>query len=190
MTTAIEPRTSTQTWALDAAHSNVEFAVKHLMIAKVKGRFSQVSGNLTADPANPADFKLEVEIDAASIDTRQEQRDAHLRSGDFFDAETYPTITFSGKKIEGDGDEFRLTGDLTIKGMTREITLDVTNEGRATDPWGGSRIGFSARGKIDRRDFGLTWNQALEAGGVLVGDEIKISVDAEFTAVASVQAAA
>ena len=192
MTTAIEPRTATgaQTWSLDAAHSNVEFAVKHLMIAKVKGRFSQVSGTLTADPSNPSDFQLDVEIDAASIDTRQEQRDAHLRSPDFFDAENYPTLRFTGKRMEGDGDEFKLTGDLTIKGTTREVTLDVTNEGSATDPWGNARIGFSARGKISRSDFGLTWNQALEAGGVVVGDEIRISVDAEFTAVASVQAAA
>jgi len=192
MTTAIAPETlnGVQTWSLDAAHSNVEFAVKHLMIAKVKGRFSQVSGTLAADPADPSRFELDVTIDAASIDTRQEQRDAHLRSADFFNAETYPTINFVGKRIEGEGDEFKVTGDLTIKGITREVTLDVTNEGTATDPWGGSRIGFSARGKIDRRDFGLTWNQALEAGGVLVGDEIRISIDVEFTAVASVQAAA
>ena len=192
MTAAIEPRTSTGTgtWSLDAAHSNVEFAVKHLMIAKVKGRFSEVNGTLTADLANPAKFELDVSIDVASIDTRQAQRDAHLRSGDFFDAETYPTIKFVGKRLEGGADEFKLTGDLTIKGITKEVTLDVTNEGTATDPWGGSRIGFSARGKIDRRDFGLTWNQALEAGGFVVGDEIRISVDAEFTAVASVQAAA
>lgn len=172
-----------QTWSLDASHSNVEFAVKHLMIAKVKGRFSQVAGALTADLDDPSNFSLDVTVDVASIDTRQEQRDAHLRSPDFFDAEKWPTMRFVGKRVEDrSGDDFRLVGDLTIRDVTREVTLDVTNEGTVTDPWGNARIGFSARGKLDRTDFGLTWNQALEAGGFVVSDEIRISVDAEFTA--------
>lgn len=173
------------TWQIDASHSGVEFAVKHLMIAKVKGHFSDVSGTLTGDLSEPESFGLDVKLGVSSIDTRQEQRDAHLRSPDFFDAEKYPTMEFKGTRIDGDvSDEFKLYGDLTIRDVTKEIVLDVTNEGSVTDPWGNPRIGFSAKSKIDRRDFGLTWNQAIEAGGVVVGDEIKISVDVEFTAVA------
>ena len=175
--------TSTQTWALDPAHSTVEFAVKHLMISNVKGRFSGITGTLQANPADPSDFELDVTLDAASIDTRQEQRDAHLRSPDFFDAEQWPTIKFVGRRIQGDvTDEFKLFGDLTIRGTTKEFTLDVTSEGRLTDPWGNDRVGFTALGKLDRSDFGLTWNQALEAGGFMVGDEIKVSIDVQFTA--------
>ncbi len=174
---------STQTWALDAAHSTVEFAVKHLMISNVRGRFSDITGTLTGNPADASDFELDVTIGVASIDTRQEQRDGHLRSPDFFDAEKWPTIRFIGKRIEGDvTDEFKLIGDLTIRDTTKEFTLDVTSEGRLTDPWGNARVGFTASGKLDRSDFGLTWNQALEAGGFMVGDEIKISVDVQFTA--------
>jgi polyisoprenoid-binding protein YceI len=153
------------------------------MIATVKGRFADVSGTVTADPANPDASTVDVTIGTASIDTRQEQRDAHLRSADFFDAEQWPSIRFVGKKIEGDvQNEFTLTGDLTIRDVTREIKLDVTNEGSVRDPWGNDRVGFSAKGKFDRRDYGLTWNAALEAGGFVVGDDVKISIDAEFTA--------
>jgi polyisoprenoid-binding protein YceI len=183
MTTALEPRveSTVQTWTLDAAHSNVEFAVKHLMIANVKGRFADVAGILTTDANDPTNVSLDVTIGVDSIDTRQQQRDAHLRSPDFFNADEWPTIRFSGKSTQGDtSGEFKLIGDLTIRDTTREVTLDVTNEGSTKDPWGNSRIGFSARGKIDRREFGLTWNQALEAGGVVVGDEIRIQIDAEF----------
>jgi polyisoprenoid-binding protein YceI len=185
MTSVIEPRAAgATTWAVDAAHTNVEFAVKHLMISTVKGRFGDVTGSLKGDIDNPSTFGLDVRIDVASIDTRQAQRDAHLRSPDFFNADQWPSITFTGKRVEGKiGDEFKLVGDLMIRDVTREITLDVTSEGSVTDPWGNPRIGFSARGKVDRRDFGLTWNQALEAGGFVVGDEVKISVDVEFTAV-------
>jgi len=185
MTAAVETRTqdAVQTWNLDAAHSNVEFAVKHLMIANVKGRFGDVAGTLKTDAEDPTNVSLDVTLGVASIDTRQEQRDAHLRSADFFDAESWPTIRFVGKSTKGDtAGEFKLIGDLTIRDTTREVVLDVTNEGSTTDPWGNSRVGFSARGKIDRRAFGLTWNQALEAGGFVVGDEIRISIDAEFTA--------
>jgi polyisoprenoid-binding protein YceI len=186
MTTAIQPETATTTWAIDPAHSNIEFAVKHLMIATVKGRFGDMTGTLKGNLDQPERFDLDVSIAVESIDTRQAQRDAHLRSADFFDAERWPTIHFVGKRIEGDvNGEFDLIGDLSIRDVTREVRLDVTNEGAAKDPWGNSRIGFSARGKIDRREFGLTWNQALETGGFVVGDEIRISIDAEFTAQAA-----
>ena len=172
------------TWQLDPAHSSVEFGVRHLMISTVKGRFGDISGTVTLDPNDESAATVDVAVKTASIDTRQEQRDAHLRSPDFFDAENYPVITFHGTSVDGDTEsDFRLTGDLTIRGVTREITLDVTKEGQGSDPWGGMRAAFSAKGKIDRRDFGLTYNQVLEAGGVVVGDEIKISVDVEFTAV-------
>jgi len=183
MTTALQPNTGTTTWALDPAHSHVEFAVKHLMISNVKGRFGELTGTLKGNLDQPGRFNLDVSIATESIDTRQAQRDAHLRSADFFDAERWPTIRFVGKRVEGDiNGEFSLIGDLSIRDVTREVKLAVANEGAVTDPWGNSRIGFSARGKIDRREFGLTWNQALEAGGFVVGDEIRISVDAEFTA--------
>ena len=187
MTTAFAPtETTVQTWQVDAAHTNVEFAVKHLMISTVKGRFADVSGELKGDLTDPNSFELEVSVDTASIDTRQAQRDAHLRSPDFFDAAQWPSIRFVGKRVEGNvADEFSLFGDITIRDVTRELELRVTNEGSVVDPWGGSRIGFSAKGKLDRRDFGLLYNQALEAGGFVVGDEIKISVDVEFTAVES-----
>lgn len=188
MTTAIEPTTAnaTQTWAVDAAHTNVEFAVKHLMISTVKGRFADVTGLLKGDMADPSVFELDVTVDTASIDTRQSQRDEHLRSADFFDVAKWPSIRFVGKRVEDQrADEFKLVGDLTIRDVTREITLDVTSEGAIRDPWGNNRIGFSASGKIDRREFGLVWNQVLEAGGIAVGDTIKISVDVEFTAVAA-----
>lgn len=185
MTTAIQPtiQTGTRTWQLDASHTSVEFAVKHLMISTVKGRFGELSGTVTADPENPEASSVDVTIDVASIDTRQAQRDEHLRSPDFFDAAKWPSIRFVGKRIEGDVDaEFALIGDITIRDVTREIKLSVTNEGNVRDPWGNDRMGFSAKAKIDRRDFGLTWNAALETGGFVVGDEIRISIDAEFTA--------
>jgi polyisoprenoid-binding protein YceI len=185
MTTAFaQPITDIATkWQLDPAHSSVEFGVRHLMISTVKGRFGDIAGQISIDPENIESPTVDVTIQTASIDTRQEQRDAHLRSADFFDAEKWPTITFKGNRIEGDADsEFKLFGNLTIRGVTRPIVLSVTKEGEGSDPWGGVRAAFSAKGKIDRRDFGLTWNQALEKGGFVVGDEIKISLDAEFTA--------
>lgn len=171
----------TTTWQYDPTHSTVEFAVRHLMISTVKGHFPEVTAAITVDESDPASQRLTATIQVASIDTRQPDRDKHLRSADFFDAEKYPTITFIGTRIEGEvtGD-FKLIGDLTIRGTTRPITLDVTAEGRGKDPWGGERIAFSAKGKIDRSAFGLTWNQALETGGVMVSDEVKISIDAQF----------
>jgi polyisoprenoid-binding protein YceI len=172
--------TTATTWAIDAAHTSVEFSVRHLMIATVKGRFGSVSGTVVSDD-DPAQAQADITIDATSIDTREPQRDAHLRSADFFDVEKFPTITFKSRRVTGvSGDSFKLVGDLTIRGITREVVLDVEANGRATDPWGGQRAGFSATGRIKRSDFGLTWNQALETGGVLVGDDIKIAIDAEL----------
>jgi polyisoprenoid-binding protein YceI len=171
-------------WQIDASHSNIEFGVRHLMISTVKGRFSDLAGTVAVDPDDPRAVNVDVTLKTASIDTRQEQRDAHLRSVDFFDAEKFPLMTFKGKRVEGNTDaKFRLFGDLTIRDVTREIVLDVTKEGEGVDPWGGHRIAFSAEAKIDRRDFGLTYNMALETGGFVVGDEIKISVDVELTAI-------
>jgi polyisoprenoid-binding protein YceI len=169
-------------WQIDPAHSHVEFAVRHLMISSVKGAFGDVQGTVRVDESGARTVLVDVTIQVASIDTRQEQRDAHLRSSDFFDAERFPTITFRSRMVEGnhlDG-EFRLVGDLTIRDVTREVVLDVSAEGRLTDPWGAERAGFSAQGKIDRTDFGLTWNQALESGGVLVSNEVKISAEVEL----------
>ena len=167
-------------WVIDAAHSNVEFSVRHLMIATVKGRFADVQGTVEIDDENPGNSTIDVAIAAASIDTRMAQRDEHLRSADFFDVATFPTLTFKSRRIERDGDELKVTGDLTIRGVTREVVLDVASQGRQVDPWGSQRAGFEATGKIKRSDFGLTWNQALETGGVMVGDDVKLSFDVEL----------
>jgi len=184
MTSSIQTSTGTRTaWNIDPAHSLVEFSAKHMMITTVKGRFGGVSGTVTIDEKNPASSGAAVEIDAATIDTREPQREAHLRSPDFLDVERFPTIAFESTRIEGGyanpGDRFRLIGNLTIRGTTREVTLDATYEGRGRDPWGGERASFSADTKIDRRDFGLTWNQALELGGVLVGNDIRILLEVQ-----------
>jgi len=167
------------TWKLDPTHTIVEFSAKHLMITTVKGRFADVEGFINIDEKTPKNSSVEATLKAASIDTRTDQPDQHLRSGDFLHAEQYPEIKFRSTRIEGDRKEFKLTGDLTIRDVTRPVTLDVQFEGQTKDPWGSERVGFSASGKIDRRDFGLTWNQALEAGGVVVGNEIKIGIEVE-----------
>ena len=183
-TVTLEPTTRTN-WVIDPTHSLVEFSAKHLMITTVKGRFGGVRGALALDAVNPSRSSVEVTIDAASVDTRVEQRDQHLRSADFLDVERYPDITFRSLRVEGPtaapGDEFRLIGTLTIHGVAREVALAATFEGQAKDPWGGQRVSFSATTKIDRRDFGLTWSQALETGGLLVGNEIKISLEVQAT---------
>ena len=181
MTTAIAPA-ATSTWKIDPAHSSVEFAVRHLMIATVRGRFGALSGTVKGLDGGTTAPELDVSIDVATIDTRQPQRDEHLRSADFFDAARFPNITFRARRVDGNlKGAFRIIGDLTIRGVTREVVLDVESQGQGADPWGGYRAGFSATGKLDRRDFGLTWNQLLEAGGFAVGDEIKITIDAELT---------
>ena len=179
MTTAAVTTATRSTWAIDPAHTTVEFAVKHLMISTVRGRFADLSGTVELDDQNPAESTVDVTINVASIDTRQADRDAHLRSADFFDVERFPTMRFKSTGITRDGDALNVAGDLTIRGVTRPVALRVTEEGRTQDPWGGQRIGYAASTKINRRDFGLTWNQALETGGFVVGDEVKISADVE-----------
>lgn len=173
--------TNTTVWAIDPAHAELGFAVRHLMLATVRGRFGAVNGTVTVDENDPKTAKIDVTVDVTSIDTRQEMRDNHLRSADFFDAANHPTMHFVSTRIEGDVSKtFKLIGDLTIRGTTREVALAVTLEGRAKDPWGNDRAGFSATGQINRHDFGLNWNQALEAGGVTVGADVKLTLDVEI----------
>jgi len=178
MTTAAPTLTS---WTIDASHSEVGFAVKHLMIATVRGRFGAVSGTVTFADGDYSHANADVTIDATSIDTREEKRDAHLRSADFFDAEHFPTLTFKSRRVQAvKADAFELVGDLTIKGITHDVTLDVGIEGFQKDPWGNQKAAFSATTTISRTAFGLTWNAALETGGVLVGDNVKISLDVQL----------
>jgi polyisoprenoid-binding protein YceI len=178
MATSQAPSTST-IWKIDSSHSHIEFAVKHLMITTVKGRFADVEGEIVIPDGDPSHASVTATINAASIDTHTTQRDDHLRSADFLDAANFPTLTFTSKRITGSADEFTVIGDLTIRGVTREITLEATKEGAGKDPWGGERAGFSAKTKIDRREFGLLWNQAIESGGVVVGNEVKVSIEIE-----------
>jgi polyisoprenoid-binding protein YceI len=166
-------------WSFDPAHSSIGFSVRHLMISKVRGHFNKWEGTFDYDEADPTKSKLSVRIDAASIDTREEKRDAHLRSPDFFDAAKYPALTFESTRIERDGDDYVVTGNLTIRDVTRAVQLKVESLGRTKDPWGGERAGFSASTSINRKDFGLSWNVALETGGVLVGEKIDIGIEIE-----------
>ena len=169
-------------YTIDPAHSSVQFSVRHLMVSNVRGSFTGVQGTVTADPAQPERGTVEAEIDVHTIATHDENRDAHLKSPDFFDAERYPKITFRSTKIEKAGaNTFRVTGDLTIHGVTKPITLEVeevTEE--AKDPWGNTRIGAAAKGKLKRSDFGLTWNAPLETGGFLIGDDVKLEFELEL----------
>lgn len=167
---------------IDPAHSTADFKVRHLMIANVRGEFSKVSGTVQFDPANPSNSRVEAHIDVNSLQTREEQRDAHLKSPDFFDVARFPEITFVSKKVVRKGDEeYQVTGDLTIHGVTKEVTLDVEGPGpEVKDPWGNLKTGASAKTRINRKDFGLLWNVALETGGVLVGDEVQIQIDLEL----------
>jgi polyisoprenoid-binding protein YceI len=171
-------------WTIDASHSHVGFAVRHLMIANVRGEFTKVSGSVTWDPARPEVTRIDAEIDVASVNTREEKRDAHLRSADFFDTEKFPTITYHSRGVgrnKGDG-HIEVVGDLTIHGVTRVVVLDVEGPTpEQNDPWGNTRIAATARTVIKRSDFGMTWNSALETGGVLVGDDIKIEIELELT---------
>lgn len=182
MTASVQtaPAAGTKTeWKLDPTHTLVEFSAKHLMITTVKGRIADVEGSIFIDEKNPGNSTVEATLKGASIDTRTDQRDQHLRSADFLDVEKYPAITFKSTRIEGDRNEFKLIGNLTIRDVTREVALDVTFEGQTKDPWGGERVGFSAKGKIDRRDFGLIWNVLLEGGGLTVSNDIKIAIEVE-----------
>jgi polyisoprenoid-binding protein YceI len=168
----------TMRWNIDGSHSTAEFSVRHLMITNVKGRFGTLSGTVDYDPEKPEASQIDVTIDATSIDTRDEKRDAHLRSADFFDTEKFPSLTFKSTSVKKTDDGFAATGDLTIHGVTKPVTLEVeTPSAQSKDPWGNTRIGASATAKINRKDFGLNWNAALEAGGVLVGEQVKISIE-------------
>jgi polyisoprenoid-binding protein YceI len=183
MTTTLQQQTTTGTWTIDAAHTSVEFSAKHMMITTVKGRIADARGTIAIDAAAPERSAVQVELDAASIDTRNEQRDGHLRSPDFLDVQSHPVVTFRSREVRGarleDGARFTVVGDITIRGVTREVALDATYEGSGRDPWGGERVSFSAETKIDRRDFGLTWNAALETGGVLVSNDVRIRLDVQ-----------
>ncbi|HVG23433.1 MAG TPA: YceI family protein [Thermoanaerobaculia bacterium] len=173
----------TTTWTIDPAHSSVELAVKHMMFTTVRGRFKDFKGTIVVDEQNPDNAKVDVEIVAASLDTGVADRDGHLRSADFLDTETHSTITFRSKRVEGamkkEGDAFRVTGDLTIRGTTFEVTLDAVYEGTGKDPWGGTRAGARATARIDRREWGLKWNQTLETGGILVANEVRIEIEVQ-----------
>ena len=178
--TAVQPQTTT--WNLDPVHSVAEFKVRHMMISNVKGQFKAVSGVLVLDENDAANSRVEASIDAASIDTRDAQRNAHLKSADFFDVEKFPTLGFKSTAVKRTGEgELAVSGDLTIHGVTRQVVFHVegpTAPGK--DPWGNTRVGLSAVAKINRKDFGLTWNAALEAGGILVGDDVTITLDVQF----------
>lgn len=182
MPTAIATETTVTTWNIDPVHSVAEFKVKHMMISNVKGQFTGVSGSLSLNEEDVTKSTIEAIIDAATINTREEQRDAHLKSTDFFDVEKFPTLGFKSTSVKHAGDdELKVTGDLTIHGVTRSVEFVVegpTAPGK--DPWGNTRIGVSATTKINRKDYGLTWNAGLETGGILVGDEVTITLDVQF----------
>jgi len=170
---------ATGKWDIDVGHSAVHFYVRHMVISKVHGRFAKWSGQLSFDPADLTQAKVAVKIDAASIDTQVADRDAHLKSPDFFDVAKFPELSFTSKKVVKSGDGYQLTGDLTMHGVTKEVTLDADFAGTGKDPWGNERAGFSAKGHLDRRDFGLTWNKALETGGLLVAEKVEIAIELE-----------
>jgi polyisoprenoid-binding protein YceI len=164
-------------YTIDPTHSRLGFSTRHAMVTTVRGQFKEFSGEAVIDTAAPANSTVNVTIQAAGIDTGVADRDAHLRSADFFDAETYPTITFTSTQVERDGDDWAITGDLTIKDVTKPLTIDFESNGSARDPFGNLRIGFEGRATISRKDWGLTWNAALETGGMLVSDKIKLDFD-------------
>jgi len=182
MPTLTAPEVKTTTWNIDPVHSHAQFKVKHMMIANVKGEFTGVQGALTLDPSDITKSRVEATIDATTINTREPQRDAHLKSADFFDVEKFPTLSFKSTAIARSAEaELAVTGDLTIHGVTRRVVFEV--EGPSVpmkDPWGSTRLGLSATTRINRKDFGLTWNAALETGGILVGDDVTITLDIEF----------
>ena len=183
-TTIAEPDGATlplapTTWQIDPSHSTAEFAVCHMMVTTVKGHIPSVEGTISFDEADLAHSSVTVSLDVASIDTREPKRDGHLRSADFLDVEQFPMITFSSTRIDHDRDGYRILGDLTVRGITREMGLGAAFEGRQRDPWGGERAGFTAQGAIDRRDFGLTWNQPLPGAGLMVGNDVRISIEIE-----------
>jgi polyisoprenoid-binding protein YceI len=177
-------------WNIDTTHSGINFSIRHMVVSKVRGRFTKYSGVLKLDENDLTQSVVEASIDAASIDTGTAQRDDHLRSADFFDVEKYPELRFRSTRLQRVAeDRYQVTGELTIRDTTREVTLDVEYGGRAKDPWGNDRVGFIARTSLDRKDFGLKWNQALEAGGVLVGDRVEIELEVQAVKAAAQKAA-
>jgi polyisoprenoid-binding protein YceI len=178
--TATTPRVST--WELDPAHSAAHFSIRHMMVSTVRGQFGKIAGVVKLDETDPTRSSAQAIIDVSSINTRDPQRDAHLKSADFFDAEKFPSIDFkSTKSVKTGADTYEVTGQLTLRGITREVTLTVealSEEGK--DPWGKLRRGATATGKLNRKDFGLNWNQVLETGGILVGDDVKLTIDVEL----------
>jgi polyisoprenoid-binding protein YceI len=180
-TTVIDDITGDYT--LDVSHTRLGFSARHAMVTTVRGTFKDFEGTAHVDTANPADSKVDLVIKAASIDTGVADRDAHLRSGDFFESETHPEITFTSTDVERDGDDWTITGDLTIKGTTKPITIEFESTGSARDPFGNLRIGFEGQATLSRKDWGLSWNAALETGGFLVSDKIKLDFDISAIAV-------
>ncbi|MCO5190831.1 MAG: YceI family protein [Anaerolineae bacterium] len=179
------------TWQIDFSHSQIQFSVRHMMISKVRGTFEQFNGSINYDEVNPTNTTVDIAVDITSINTRDEQRDAHLRSADFFDAENFPMMTFKSTRVEQvNKHNGRLYGDLTIRGVTKPVVLDVTYEGQAQSPWGTTSAGFSATGKINRKEWNMQWNAALETGGVLVGDDVTISIELELVKQPEAEAAA
>ena len=180
--TAASQGTKTTEWNIDPTHSAAHFSVRHLMISNVRGEFSKLSGSVVLDPADLTRSNVEVNLETSSINTREPQRDEHLRSADFFDVANHPSITFRSKRITASGPEqFKLAGDLTIRGVSKEVTFDVEGPTPAIkDPWGNMRSGVSATAKINRKDFGLVWNAVIESGGVAVGDQVSITIEAEL----------
>jgi len=170
---------ATNTWDIDVTHSAVQFHVRHMVISKVHGRFARWSGALQLDTADLTRSSVDVRIDAASVDTQVADRDAHLKSPDFLDVAKYPELTYKSKRIEKAGEGYRVVGDLTLHGVTREVVLDAEFAGTGKDPWGNERAGFAAKATIDRKDYGLKWNAALETGGVLFGEKVEFSIELE-----------
>ena len=165
-------------WQIDPGHSDVSFTVRHLMVSKVRGQFTRFSGSIVVAD-DPLASSAEAEIEVASVDTRDENRDNHLRTSDFFQAETYPTMTFRSTGVRRAGEDYLVDGDLTLRGVTRPVTLDVEVNGVQTDPWGGTRAGFSATTEINRKDWGVNWNAPVDGGGTVVGDRVKIHLEVE-----------
>ncbi len=175
-------------WQIDSSHSHINFTARHMMISKVRGSFETFSGTVNFDEKNPVNSTVDIAVELASINTRDGQRDGHLKSPDFFDVETHPTMRFVSTRVEQiDENNGRLIGNLTIKGVTHEVALDVEYAGMAKSPWGTQSAGFSATGTLNRKDWGLNWNQALETGGVLVGEKINLEIELELVKVAETQ---
>ncbi len=178
------------TWNIDTSHSTIQFTARHMVVAKVRGRFTKWGGQIVYDPDQPAASSVQVTIEPGSLDTAEAQRDTHLRSADFFDVEKFPQASFKSSKVQDlGGGKLRIAGDLTIRGVSKPVTLEAIYEGTGKDPWGGERIGFSATTSIDRREWGLQWNKALETGGVLVSDKIELTLEVEAVKQSAVKAA-